>query len=129
MKRGYFTSYEDTLISGNYHNGWLTLMIPFGIWGLLFFLWYCWGAFKVLHANFRHSPPSLKMINAFLLANFFTRLLFYLVFYGQFDRDLMILVGLVGFSVSLNGGVLKPAPQAIAQPVVFRPRLQPLAVG
>ncbi|MBU6400992.1 MAG: hypothetical protein KGS61_11785, partial [Verrucomicrobia bacterium] len=104
MKRGLYSSYEDTLISGNYHNGLLTLVIPFSIFGLLSFLWFCWAALKVLHANYRNSPPEVKHINTFLLAYFTARLLFYLVFYGQFDQDLMDLVGAVAFGVALNGG-------------------------
>jgi len=32
IRRGYSPEYEFTLISGNYHNGILTVIIPFGIW-------------------------------------------------------------------------------------------------
>jgi len=45
-----------------------------------------------------------------LLGYFITRLIFFLVFYGQFDMDFMIFTGIVGFSVSLNGCICQPEP-------------------
>ena len=108
MRRGFFTSFEDTVVSGNYHNGWLTMVIPFGIWAVICFLWFCWSALKILRRNQRYGDPELKAINTFLLSYFVTRLIFYMVFYGQFDLDLMVLTGTVGLSVALNGGVRGP---------------------
>ncbi|MEO8426278.1 MAG: O-antigen ligase family protein, partial [Verrucomicrobiota bacterium] len=105
MRQGLFTSFEDTLISGNYHNGILTLIIPFGLLGLLSFLWFCAAAIRVLYRNYRHGTESLKLINTFLLAYFCARLVFYLTLYGQFDLDLVLFTGTVGLSVALNGGV------------------------
>jgi hypothetical protein len=48
-------------------------------------------------------------MNTFLLSCFIARLLFYFIFYGEFDLDLMILTGLIGMSLSLNGGVRQEA--------------------
>ena len=104
IRRGMFRQYEDTLISGNYHNGILTLLVPFGIFGMIFFFWFCWSSLWVLLNNYRYSPPDLKNVNTFLLAFFLARLGFYLVFYGQFDLDMMIFAGTVGISISLNHG-------------------------
>ena len=109
IRRGMFRAYEDTLISGNYHNGILTLIIPFGIGGILCFVWFCWSSLWVLMRNYRYSPPDLKNINTFLLAFFLARLSFYFVFYGQFDLDLMVFTGLVGISIALNHGVRSAA--------------------
>jgi O-antigen ligase/polysaccharide polymerase Wzy-like membrane protein len=105
MKQGNYLSYEDTLISGNYHHGILTLIIPFGIFGLLSFLWFCVAAVRVLYRNYCYGAESLKLINTFLLAYFCARLVFYLALYGQFDLDLVLFTGTVGLSVALNGGV------------------------
>jgi hypothetical protein len=110
VKRNMFRAYESTLISGNYHNGILTLIIPFGIFGTLGFVWFCWAAIKALLRNYKYGDPELQTTNRFLLGYFITRLIFYLVFYGQFDMDFMIFTGIVGFSVSLNGGICQPAP-------------------
>jgi hypothetical protein len=105
VRRGLYVAYEDTLVSGNYHNGILTLLIPFGIFGLLTFLFFCWCSLRLLHRNYSYGDPQFKMINTFMLSYFVTRLLFYLIFYGQFEIDLMVFTGVVGFSVALNGGV------------------------
>ncbi len=103
--RGFYTSYESTLIDGNYHSGPLTLIIPFGIFGGLAFVIFCWNSLRVLRSNYRYGDPSLAKINTFLLAYFIARLIFFLIFYGQFDGDLMIFTGTVGLSICLNGGV------------------------
>jgi len=105
VRQGMYTSYEDTLISGNYHNGILTLIIPFGLLGLMSFLWFCAAAIRALYRNYRYGSESLRLINTFLLAFFCARLIFYLSLYGQFDLDLVLFTGTVGLSVALNGGV------------------------
>jgi hypothetical protein len=116
IRRGMFTAYEDTLVSGNYHNGPLTLLIPFGLPGTVAFLAFVWGAWRVLLRNYRDGPPELQRVNTFLIAYFSARLLFFLVFYGQFDLDLMVFTGTVGLSLALNGGVCAPRPPAPATP-------------
>ena len=105
MRQGYYNSYEDTLISGNYHHGILTLIIPFGIFGFLSFLWFCVAALGALYRNYRYGEEPLRLINTFLLAYFCARLVFYITLYGQFDLDLVLFTGTVGLSVALNGGV------------------------
>jgi hypothetical protein len=111
VRRGTFAAYEDTLVTGNYHNGILTLVIPFGIFGFLAFAWFCVSGLKVLMRNHRYGNPELKVINTFLLTYFVGRLIFYVVFYGQFDLDLMHFTGAVGMSIALNGGVRSPEPE------------------
>jgi hypothetical protein len=100
-----YTVDEATLICGSYHQGILTLLIPFGIWGLLLFGWFCWSALRVLAQNYRYGSESLKLINVFLLSMFICRLLFFIFLYGQFELDLPVFVGFIGLSISLNGGI------------------------
>jgi hypothetical protein len=109
VRRGLYTPYEDTLISGNYHNGILTLLIPFGIFGFLTFLCFCGAGLWTLLRNHRYGDSELKPYNTFLLAYFISQLLFYFIFYGQFDLDLIHFTGTVGLSVALNGGVCSAA--------------------
>ena len=109
MRRGMFESFESTLINGNYHHGLLTLIIPFGIWGMIGFAWFCWASLRVLRSNYLFGDPSLTQVNTFLLAYFVARWIFYIVFYGQFDLDLPMFAGVVGLSVCLNGGVCRRA--------------------
>lgn len=114
IRRGMYANYEDTLISGNYHNGILTLLIPFGIFGFSAFLWFCGSSWWVLWRNSRFGDPDLRVINNFLLTYFCARLLFYFVFYGQFDIDFFQFTGTVGMSVAINGGVR--SPESLVEP-------------
>ncbi|MFA6544034.1 MAG: O-antigen ligase family protein [Limisphaerales bacterium] len=116
IRRGMFTAYEDTLVSGNYHNGLLTLIIPFGLPGTLAFVGFIFAGWRVLRRNYLHGPPDLQRINTFLIAYFLARLIFYVFFYGQFDLDLMVFTGVVGLSISLNGGVKSPARPQLPPP-------------
>lgn len=125
-------SYEDTIISGNYHNGFLTLIIPFGIWGLLAFLWFCVASVRALLRNYRYGDPYLRNINRFLLAAFVTRLIFYFGVYGQFDLDLAVFTGLVGLSITVNGGIRESAfaPAEATSPTTTGPNpVEPLTPG
>ncbi len=121
------SSYEDTIISGNYHNGFLTLVIPFGIWGILAFAWFLVVALRALIRNYRYGDPELRTLNRFLLAAFATRLIFYIGVYGQFDLDLASFTGLLGMSIAINKGILSPrataatAAAAIREPIQWRP--------
>ena len=108
IRRGMFTAYEDTLVSGNYHNGLLTLIIPFGLPGTVAFVVFLCASWRVLRRNYLYGSPELQRVNTFLIAYFTARLIFYTVFYGQFDLDLMVFTGVVGLSISLNGGVASP---------------------
>ena len=105
--RGLAPSYETIFISGAYHSGPLTLIIPFGIFGALAFVWFCVSGFRILYLNYRFGDPEIKKVNVFLISYFSAYLLFFLSVYGQFDQDLYVFTGLVGFSIALNGGVAK----------------------
>lgn len=111
VRRGYYTSYEDTMISGNYHNGILTIIIPFGIWGMIGFLWCVGAGLWVLLRNYRYGDPDLAKYNTFFLGYYIARLIFYFLFYGQFDLDFLIFTGIIGLSVSLNRGVRGPTKE------------------
>jgi hypothetical protein len=104
-ERGIFRAYDASVISSDYHQGILTLIIPFGIWGLLAFSAFCVASLRVLYRNYRYSPPEFRLINTFLISYFVGRLLFYLIFYGEFNLDLMYFTGAIGISLSLNGGI------------------------
>jgi hypothetical protein len=117
IRRGLYTSFEATLISGDYHNGILTIIIPFGIFGMLGFCWFCMAALHVLVCNYRYGDPADQTINTFLLSYFVGRLTFYLVFYGQFDLDLSLFTGIVGVSVAFNGGVKHARAIPVLTPV------------
>jgi hypothetical protein len=112
-------------LSGTYHNGPLSVIIPFGIFGCIGFIWFLVAAIRVFHSNYYYGDPACRHINALLLAYFIAKTIIFLVVYGSFYSDLASFTGLVGLSISLNGGVAKPAavPQPI--PVLNRYRLPP----
>ncbi len=115
VRRGHFQGYEDTLVTGNYHNGILTLLIPFGLFGFGAFLWFCGAGFWALRRNYLYGDSHLSNINTFLISYYSARLIFYFVFYGQFDLDLMVFTGVVGLSIAINGGIKSPPLPAIAR--------------
>ena len=112
-------------LAGDYHNGPLSVIIPFGIWGCIAFLWFLVASIQVLWANYKYGDPEIKKANTFLLSYFIAKTLLFLAIFGGFYSDLVGFVGLIGFSITLNGGVAKRAPAVRPQlvPVRFRPPL------
>lgn len=127
-QRGMSSVYDAAMISSDYHQGILTLIIPFGIWGLLAFVAFCVASLRVLYRNYRYCPLGFRSINTFLLSFFVGRLIFYLFIYGEFYLDLMLFTGTVGLSLSLNGGVREPAEEPTPAPMATTEdwRLQPV---
>ena len=116
---------ETTELAGDYHNGPLSLLIPLGVFGMIGFLWFLWGGARALYHNYQFGDPAYSRTNAFLLALFCVKVIVFFVIFGGFAADLAQFAGLVGLSVSVNGGVAKPV--AVPEPkVVFnRFRLHP----
>jgi hypothetical protein len=117
-------------LSGDYHNGWLSVLITFGIWGMIVTVWFYAAGARVLYCNFRYGDPVLRSTNTFLLANFLTRIVLYMtVSGGGLQYDLPPLIGALGLSIALNGGVCRPAPQTVQaqQPMVHPAKILPRA--
>ena len=107
-KRGTASDFEATILAGDYHSGPLSLIIPFGIWGFLAFLAFNIAGLRAAYLNYKYGDPPLQTLNTFLLSALITRVFFFYFIYGAVHADLAIMAGLVGMSVSLNGGVKKP---------------------
>lgn len=125
-------SAEDwgSTVAGDYHSGPLSVIIPFGIWGAIAFAWFLYASARALYDNFRFGTPELSNINAFLFAWFITKIGIFLLIFGGLSSDLLAFTGLIGLSVSLNGGVCKDPAKVAAQPepvkpTVFHRRIQP----
>jgi hypothetical protein len=110
--------------AGDYHSGPLTLIIPFGIWGVIAWLWFLAASFKVLWRNYKYGDPDARRVNTFLLGYFFAKTLLFFFVFGGFYADVMLFTGIIGFSVSLNGGVARPAP--VPRPRIVFNRFRPL---
>jgi len=126
-------SQNQLALSYDYHNGPLSVLIPFGIWGAVAFLWFVAASLRVLRANFRYGDPALQTVNAFLFGCFLALLITFVFVGGGLNGDLMRFTGIVGLSVAFNGGACRPSPQPVpgtAETVgtlsPMRPRLQPV---
>jgi O-antigen ligase len=100
-------SYEPFILSGEYHSGPLSLILPFGIFGTLAFLWFLIAGWRVVWRNYRNGDPDLRLINTFLLTFYTVRTVFFFSIFGALETDLAYFVGAVGLSVALNRGVCK----------------------
>jgi len=129
IRRGFFELYEETLVTGNYHNGLLTLVVPFGLPGAAAFVCFLFAGWRVLRRNYLYGDADLKNINTFLIAYFSARLFFYVFAYGQFDLDLMVFTGLIGLSISINGGVKSPPSPVPTKALASVPQREPQAAS
>jgi len=93
---------------GDYHNGPLSVILPFGLPGVFAFIWLLYAGTKALYRNYKYSIPEYKLINTFLFAYFLARVVFFAAVFGSLYSDLALFTGLLGVSVSLNGGVAQP---------------------
>jgi O-antigen ligase len=124
-RRGYLKSFEGAMISGNYHNGPLSLIIPFGIWGPMAFLWFIIAGWWVLWRNYRYGDPALRNVNTLLLSYFVARALFFLFFFGAFSNEFYHFTGVLALSISVNGGASKEPNSAPSVPAGDAPLLTP----
>jgi O-Antigen ligase len=108
---------DPSALAGDYHNGPLSVIIPFGIWGVLAFLWFLAAAFRALYDNYRYGDLALRTVNAFLLAAFIANVVLFLLVFGGFYSDMQRFVGYLGLSVALNGGVARPSPEPVPEEV------------
>jgi hypothetical protein len=104
---------EGAIVTGDYHSGPLSVIIQFGIFGVIVVVWFWIVSVRVLHLNFRYGEPRFRNINTFFLAYFIARILQFLFVFGGIASDLPTFVGILGLSISINGGVRKPG--ALAQ--------------
>ncbi len=116
----------DAALAGDYHSGPLSVVLSFGIWGVIAFSWFLIAAIRALYANYRYGDPALRNINTLLLATFVGKTLMFLIIFGALDSDMLFFAAIIGLSVSLNGGVCRPATEPVetAAPAFSRPRLQ-----
>jgi hypothetical protein len=108
VRRGSITSQEVAIIAGDYHSGPLSVIITFGIWGVIGFVWFLAASIRALYFNYRYGDETLKKVNTFLLAFFVARTIHYLFIFGGFYGDIAHFCGLMGLSIALNGGIRKP---------------------
>lgn len=126
-----FVENDWMAVAGVYHNGPLSVVMTFGIWGTIAFVWFVAAGAWVLYRNYRYGDPTLQTVNLFLLVAYVARLIFFLGIYGALDDDMWNFAGYLGLGIALNGGVCSPkaAPVRAAEKyqayVGVRAHLQP----
>ncbi len=122
-------SQQGLALASDFHSGPLSVIIPFGLWGVFGFCWFMGVAIWGLIRNYRFGDPELKLINSFLLASFIQKTIMFIFVFGALNSEMVSFVALLGLSVSLNKGVCrKPAAapvevsEAISRPRLLSPR-------
>jgi len=124
-------SEQGLALSGDYHSGPLSVILPFGIWGAIAFLWFLIAGLWALHHNRLYGDPALQTVNTLVFAAFLAKVISFLVIVGALSADIAAFAGYLGLSISLNGGICRPARSpavtTVAPParIPARPRLQP----
>ena len=108
-------------ISSDYHNGPLSTLMPFGVWGAISFLWISGAVFFVLYRNYKFGDAELITVNRYLLVIFSLGFIGFFLFFGAYTGALGDFIKFAGFSVALNQGVCARK----TQPTVIH-RIKPL---
>ena len=108
VMRGMVKNYEVYLVSGAYHNGPLSVIIPFGIFGAIAVLWMMGAGVWALYRNYRYGDSKLQVVNTFLFAMFVVRIIVFFTLFGGIEGDIHRLLGPLGLSIAINRGVRKP---------------------
>lgn len=120
-------------ITGDFHNGPLSVVLTFGVWGLIAFVWLQLAGLRVLYLNYKNGAPELKVLNTYLFAQYIVQLVVFWFVFGSMYSETIIFMSLAGFGVAANGGVCRqpvtqPAPAPSIRPAVPRP-LRPRPPG
>jgi O-antigen ligase len=114
-RRGLVKGYEVSILAGAYHSGPLSVIIPFGIFGVIGFLWLLGAGLWVLYRNYRYGDPEMRLINTFLFAYFAMRVIVFFFIFGALDSELAKFTAILGLSVAINRGVRKPVQEPVKQ--------------
>jgi hypothetical protein len=103
--RNTFAQNQALALAEDFHSGPISTIIPFGIWGCVVMLWFMGAGIWVTYNNYRYGDPALQTVNIFLLASFAAQVIYFLFCFGDLSGDMVKFTGLLGLSVSFNGGV------------------------
>jgi hypothetical protein len=115
IRLGLLNNVEEAMLAGDYHSGPLSVIIPFGIWGAIAFLWVLGAGLRVLYLNYRYGDARLRKINSVLLSYYIASIIMFFFVFGALDSELTLFLGAVGFGVSLNGGVSRKPKTGLEQ--------------
>ena len=102
------------VITGDFHNGPLSVLLTFGIWGVIAFVWLHLAGLRALIRNYRYGDPELRTVNTFMLTAYFVQMVMFWFVFGSMYSETIIFVSFLGFSVAVNGGVAHARVEAQA---------------
>ncbi|HEV2694995.1 MAG TPA: O-antigen ligase family protein [Verrucomicrobiae bacterium] len=104
-------SEQGLAISGDYHSGPLSTLMPFGIWGAISYVWVALATLFALYRNYRYSDADIKTVNTYFLAIGICQIFGFFFLFGSYAYDIGNLAKLAGWSIAFNWGIKKvPAP-------------------
>ena len=111
MAARFDASQGSLALASDFHNGMLSLIIPFGVWGVITVVWFLFAGLNVMWRNTKYCDPDLKLVCGFLFALYFWEFLTFISCFGglQIAGELASFIGYLGMSIALNNGVCKPA--------------------
>jgi hypothetical protein len=104
-------SFNSLAISSDYHNGPLSTLMPFGIWGAIGILWLMGATLYVLFRNYKYGDLELKTVNTYLLVTGITSIIGFFFIFGAYSDAIGGYTKLVGFSIALNWAICGPKAQ------------------
>jgi O-antigen ligase len=113
---GKFDAAQNSLaLASDFHNGMLSVILPFGIWGVLVTLWFLGAGLRVMYCNFKYGDPVLRDINGLLLILFFTEAAAFVSCVAglSLSGEMASFIGYLGLSIALNNGVCQPASRQV----------------
>jgi hypothetical protein len=113
---GKFDAAQNSLaLASDFHNGMLSVVLPFGIWGVLVTFWFLGAGLRVMYCNFKYGDPVLRDINGLLLILFFTEAAAFVscVAGMSLSGEMASFIGYLGLSIALNNGVCQPARKLV----------------
>lgn len=94
-------------LTGEHHNGLLSVLLSFGIFGLLGFFWFAGVVFWVLRQNMKYGDEDVACLNRLLYAFYFVYLALFCTYFGTLYWQLRDITGIVGVSIAINHGVCR----------------------
>src|ERR1035437_8281179 len=89
-------------------------LLPFGIYGMIAFVWFLVAGLRVLHRNWKFGNSSLQNVNAMLFAAFSSRALAFFLVFGSLNSAIPFFTGLLGLGIALKRA--EPARAQAEQP-------------
>lgn len=129
ISMGILDNYEEALLAGDYHNGTLSVLIPFGVVGCMAFLWILVAGFRVLYSNYRYGEDRLRRVNTVLLSYYLAQAVSFFLIFGAINSQLFLFLGAVGLSVSLNRGMERKPKHMVEGERLDLPRAYAIEMG